>query len=442
MDAVSAIGRTSFLIKSALEVDTMDVDLLPKFSAWLETPTDVEILNECARVFIEDGKPRLALLCLVESLRQQPAQGNALALVRPLLDACNPVPAPELPAEEVMVSVLMRTYNRTDEIRESIESVLDQTLTDLELIVINDHGDPAIEAIVTGYSDHRIRYQRLPKNAGQGGALNAGLVLARGRYVAFLDDDDVYLPDHLANLVQHLEAHPEIGAAYSGTWVCEGDMQNGRFIESARRQLQEPDQFDANRFSRSNFISLPALAFRRSLLRNSGLVNPELRHNEDWEFFLRISESAKFHRIDGISVEYRQKDDNISRDSIQMNFFSTLIFRYYHYARYRLLLLSDALKAGRASEILELFGRGLADYEKYRENRYAIRLLFYANLWLTQRGLAVLEQTLLNDNFSNAAWDSISSLFRARQYRRTGALLPAMARKALNRVKLNHKTYR
>ncbi len=420
----------------------MGVDLLPKFAAWLETPSDVEILNECARAFIEDGRPRLALLCLVESLRQQPTQEKALALVRPLLGLCNPVPPPELPAEEVMVSVLMRTYNRTDEIRESIESVLDQTLEDLELIVINDHGDPAIEAIVAGYRDRRIRYQRLAKNAGQGGALNAGLVLARGRYVAFLDDDDVYLPDHLANLVQHLEAHPEIGAAYSGTWICKGDMENGRFIESSRRRLLDPDQFDGDRFSRANFISLPALAFRRSLLRHSGLVNPELRHNEDWEFFLRISESAKFHRIGGISVEYRQKDDNISRDSIQMDFFSTLIFRYYHYARYRLILLYEALRAARENEVLEVFERGLADYEKYRGNRHCLSVLFSANLWLTQRGLAGLDQKLLHDNFSISAWDSISSLFRARQYRRAGALLPAMARKVLNRVRINQKTHR
>lgn len=420
----------------------MGVDLLPMFAAWLETPSDVEILNECARAFIEVGRPRLALLSLVESLRQQPTQEKALALVRPLLGLCNPVPAPELPAEEVMVSVLMRTYNRTDEIRESIESVLDQTLTDLELIVINDHGDPAIEAIVSGYRDRRIRYQRLAKNAGQGGALNAGLVLARGRYVAFLDDDDVYLPDHLANLVQHLEAHPEIGAAYSGTWICKGDMENGRFIESSRTQLQDPNQFDRDRFSRANFISLPALAFRRKLINLSGLVNPELRHNEDWEFFLRLSEVTSFHRVEGITVEYRRRDDNISMDSTRMHFFSALIFRYYHYAHYQVLLLAEALRAGSASETLELFARGMKQYEKYRGNRHSLRLLLSANLWLAQRKFVVLDQALLDDNFAIAGWDSISSLLRAQQYRQAGALLPAMAGKALKQLRPRSNAHR
>jgi len=129
-----------------------------------------------------------------------------------------------------LVSVLMPTFKQAAFIRRALESLRAQTLTDWELVIIDDGSPDETRDIVAAYLvDTRIRFRRLPRNRGLGAALNVATAQARGRYLAYLPSDDLYYPDHLARLVDCLEARAEIGLAYGG--VRWGYQQRGPTLQ-------------------------------------------------------------------------------------------------------------------------------------------------------------------------------------------------------------------
>lgn len=104
------------------------------------------------------------------------------------------------------VSVVVATYNRSQVLKHAVGSVIASTFTDWELIVVGDCCTDDSEEVVASFGDARIRFVNLPRRTGeQGGPNNHGTALARGRYVAFLNHDDIYLPDHLATCVAELD---------------------------------------------------------------------------------------------------------------------------------------------------------------------------------------------------------------------------------------------
>lgn len=105
------------------------------------------------------------------------------------------------------VSVIIATYNRSQPLRHAIRSVCNSTLTDWEIIVVGDACTDDTAHVVSSFNDARIRFVNLPDRCGDmSGPHNHGVALARGRYVAFLNHDDLYLPDHLAKCVAELES--------------------------------------------------------------------------------------------------------------------------------------------------------------------------------------------------------------------------------------------
>ena len=124
-----------------------------------------------------------------------------------------------------LVSVIMATYNRSNIIGYSIRSLLASTLQDWELIVVGDACTDDTEAVVAAFSDPRIRFINLERNCGeQSGPNNAGVALARGRYVAFLNHDDLWLPGHLAALLGAIEVD-RADLAFSIGMIVVGDGQ-------------------------------------------------------------------------------------------------------------------------------------------------------------------------------------------------------------------------
>ena len=110
------------------------------------------------------------------------------------------------------ISVVMPVYNTKEEFfRCAIDSILKQTYTDFELLIADDCSDGYIEKIVKSYPDKRISYLRLEQNAGSAVAKNLAIQHAKGKYIAFLDSDDIALPDRLAAQYDFLEKHPDIG---------------------------------------------------------------------------------------------------------------------------------------------------------------------------------------------------------------------------------------
>ena len=118
----------------------------------------------------------------------------------------------------VKISVLLPVYNTKEAyLRETIESILHQTFKDFELIIVNDAStDSNVEKVVKSYKDRRIRYFKNPVNLGISQTRNRLIELAKGKYLAVMDHDDIALPKRLAEEVAFLDKHSEVGVV--GTW--------------------------------------------------------------------------------------------------------------------------------------------------------------------------------------------------------------------------------
>src|SRR5574337_356453 len=119
------------------------------------------------------------------------------------------------------VSVVVPAYNAAAFLRRAIDSVLGQTAVDLELLVVDDGSTDATLQLLAGYGERLRAISQV--NAGPAGARNRGLALARGRYIAFLDADDWWLPEKLGRQVALLDSRPEIGFCSTGTRVVHAD---------------------------------------------------------------------------------------------------------------------------------------------------------------------------------------------------------------------------
>jgi glycosyltransferase involved in cell wall biosynthesis len=298
---------------------------------YFHDPNRYEYLNKLADYYSGMGRNYLSALCFLESIRLEPAQSEIykrLETVKNFLGATKPG---DLSCKEVLVSVIMATYNRGVGILESIESVLGQTVQDLELVVINDGGDEGIEHLLESLNSGKIRYFRLQKNMGHAAALNEGVRRSRGKYIAYLDDDDVYYPNHLELLLKGLRHGGKI--AYSNTKMVAGSVEDGRFQENTVKG-QWRLEFDKDKLMENNFLANFCVMHEKEIFAEIGLFFDDLRVVMDWEFWLRASLSYDFSHVDAYTGEYRFKESNVTTTKrLWIDFFTDLIRNYYAYYR-------------------------------------------------------------------------------------------------------------
>lgn len=181
--------------------------------------------------------------------------------------------------EQVDVSVIIPAYNSGDLIIEAVESALGQTLPGVEVIVVDNGSTDGLARRLTLYLD-RIRFIRFDQNQKPAAARNAGIRAARGRYLALLDADDVFMPERLERLVEFLDAHPEFSIATTDAYYLFGDAPSTRsYFSVPLLRFHQEDQ-DVH-IMRSNFVG-NKLIFRRELFRRYGLYDETL-WAEDWE---------------------------------------------------------------------------------------------------------------------------------------------------------------
>ncbi|HVG95953.1 MAG TPA: glycosyltransferase family 2 protein [Chloroflexota bacterium] len=170
-----------------------------------------------------------------------------------------------------LVSVLMPTYKHAAFIRRALQSLLDQSLSDWELVVVDDASPDGTREVLAPYlADGRIRYLRLAENGGIGAALNLATGLARGRYIAYLPSDDVYFPDHLLRLVEHLKASADVYLVYGGVrwgWAyggptLHGDVAVGREVAALATPYARAAEVG---LPNGNILAMVQVAHRRDL---------------------------------------------------------------------------------------------------------------------------------------------------------------------------------
>lgn len=207
------------------------------------------------------------------------------------------------------VSVITTTYNGATYLRETIESILGQTLKSFEYIIIDDRSSDDTVKIIQSYADPRIRFIQNNNNLGISESRNAGFRMARGQYIATTDQDDLSAPDRLERQVRHLEANPDISVAASRVNIIfHGVLQVDPMPIQDHPLLVHFALF----FGRHN-TTYSSLLFRKSfIVENNLYFRPRYRYAEDYELFSRVVEYGCFSILPESLVSYRKHQSNNS----------------------------------------------------------------------------------------------------------------------------------
>lgn len=209
-------------------------------------------------------------------------------------------------------SVIISSFNYAEYLLASIESALAQIDRDFELLIVDDGSTDDSVATARAYSDPRIRVIIQP-HRGIGAARNAGMRASRGRYIAFLDADDVWAPDKLAAQCEVLDRRPDIGLVYTRFGVIDaaGCVQSeGRSFFAAR-----PSGAILRQLLEGNVIGTAStICLRRDLVENHKIFFDDTQtHAEDWHFYLRIAARTCIHYMPRTLAYHRTHSRNASR---------------------------------------------------------------------------------------------------------------------------------
>jgi glycosyltransferase involved in cell wall biosynthesis len=217
------------------------------------------------------------------------------------------------------VSVTIPTYNYARYLGEAITSILEQTYSDFELIVVDDGSTDNTWDIVQSFKDPRIRYI-YQKHQGVSIAENTGLQASRSEYVAGLGADDIYLPDNLEIKVKYLDSHASVSMVCSDAYIFSGDEHNisGRFWrDDPSHQWVDPAKASQNPLQalivHGCFIAPQATMIRRSVFDEVGGFDESLAICEDWDLLFRIACRFPIGFIDTPLLKLRRHDFNMSR---------------------------------------------------------------------------------------------------------------------------------
>lgn len=205
----------------------------------------------------------------------------------------------------LLFSILLTTFNRSQFLPRAINSVLKQTFSDFELIIIDDHSTDNTQQVVGEFSDPRITYIRHDNNQGVSSARNTGIKHAKGEYLCFLDDDDEYLPDFLEAINAFLKKsnQPFIGFIRVGIAEVHAPNTVGNEKEIIKNRLWHLEQEKNLLFLRE--IYYVGAIYHNICFKRAGLFNTTLSFLEDLDMLIRILESGgSYASIPRILIKY------------------------------------------------------------------------------------------------------------------------------------------
>ena len=223
------------------------------------------------------------------------------------------------------VSIIMSTYNDAAYIKEAIDSVLTQSYTDWEFIIINDASTDNSDAIIKDYvkNDNRFKYLLNKKNKKQAVNLNTCISLAKGQYLAVLDSDDVWIDIHkLKKQVNFLNKHPKYG--FVGSWAYLTDKNNNRI---SLLQFPETDSAIRKYMLIENCFMHDTVLMRKTSVDRIGGYNTKLRSTHDYCLWLKLGLTGKMYIMKDYMLNYRQnpKGSTLSKYNQQLEETSKII---------------------------------------------------------------------------------------------------------------------
>jgi glycosyltransferase involved in cell wall biosynthesis len=213
----------------------------------------------------------------------------------------------------VKVSVVIPTYNRGQYILESVGSVLNQSFNNCEVIVIDDGSTDDTRTVIEGIDDQRVVYLPTDHSGRPSVPRNVGLNVATGKYIAFLDSDDLWLPEKLSLQVPLMEQRTDIDISYGNVMTFDQNSDKGIEIAYPFNRNGNPKY----RLLFKNFIPSITVLMRRSFLEKNHLrFKEELESVEDYELWLRSAiYGANFYFINRILARHRLHEHQLSAQS-------------------------------------------------------------------------------------------------------------------------------
>jgi len=186
--------------------------------------------------------------------------------------------------ETPFFSVIIPTFNRKDFLKIAIESVLEQTCRDFELIIVDDGSTDGTETILDNYEDQKIKYL-LQENKGVSSARNRGLEESKGRFIAFLDSDDKWVDEKLETTIEYIDKYPDINIFHSEeTWYKNKKLHN------QKNKHKKPDGYVYFKALPLCCISISTAVIRRDVFDDIGVFDETLPACEDYDFWLRATQ--------------------------------------------------------------------------------------------------------------------------------------------------------
>ncbi len=212
--------------------------------------------------------------------------------------------------------MIIPTYNRAKALPKAIQSVLSQTFKDFEIIIVDDSTDDATEEVIKKFDDERIYYIRRQKREGVSAARNAGIKASNGEFIAFLDDDDEWLPEKLEYQIDVFKKNPDVGLVYTGIWQIGREGQKISYTCLSKRgylyrELLLPD----NIYLVLTILHSPLV--KKECFDKVGLFDENLPCLELRDIWLRISEYYLFDFIQQPLLKYHVQGINRITDNLE-----------------------------------------------------------------------------------------------------------------------------
>ncbi len=226
------------------------------------------------------------------------------------------------------VSVLMPIFKTKEKyLRESIDSILNQTYTNFEFIILDDCPEDSREKIIKEYKDNRIIYKKNDKNLGISASRNKLLNLAQGEYIAIFDHDDISVPERLEKQVAYLDTHPFVGVVSGQLEYIVGEhyiTKHPEFNLDIKKELMHRD-----------IVAHTAMMIRKSLINQTGIHYESLYSPcEDYMLVLRLVEYTMFYNLQEVLVKYRNSEENTTHLQSQKMMDADALCRCFAYRKY------------------------------------------------------------------------------------------------------------
>lgn len=228
-------------------------------------------------------------------------------------------------------SIIIPVFNAGAYIRETIQSILDQSFTDFELIFVDDGSTDDTAAIIQSHSDNRIRYFYQPNSGKPASPRNKAIEQSIGDVIFIFDSDDIMLPGKLATTMECLDQAPGAGLAFTGFGCIDenGEIINPDFLASYQTLHSLPKTATGNKahlidskvalrgLAYSNFLGTSGVAVRREVFNRVGYFDEEVRNSDDYLMWQAIASQYDFLYIPDVLHHYRNRSGNISSRAIE-----------------------------------------------------------------------------------------------------------------------------